>query len=88
MPDNKIPNPSTSLLDQDMRIHEVIALFGSNPNLAPILAELAEKSEGLSVVGSRVGTLTAKILEDGQLEIRFISRWPIRRSQLYPHPVW
>ena len=66
-----------TLIDLDLRIHEVIDLFGSNPKLMPIMAELAKKSEGLSAAGSRVGTLTAKILPDGELEIRFVSRWPV-----------
>jgi hypothetical protein len=83
MPPDKISTKKTgipinsSLVDQDMLIHEVIALFGSNPRLMPIMAELAKKSEGLIAAGSRVGTLTAKILSDGELEIRFVSRWPL-----------
>jgi hypothetical protein len=66
-----------SLVDQDLLLHEVIALFGSFQRLRPLMKELAEKSKGLSEAGSRVGTLTAKILPDGELEIRFVSRWPI-----------
>jgi hypothetical protein len=68
---------NSSLMEQDLRIHEVISMFGSNPQMMPILAELTKKSEGLSATGSRVGTLTAKVLPEGQLEIRFVSRWPI-----------
>ncbi len=66
-----------TLIDQDLLINDVIELFGSNKKLLPVLAELTKKSEELSESGSRVGTLTAKILKDGELEIRFISRWPL-----------
>lgn len=86
MPDNyektrKTSNPGIkidpTLVDQDLLIHEAVAMFGSNPRLIPLMAELAEKSQGLSDTGGRVGTLTAKILPDGELEIRFVSRWPL-----------
>lgn len=69
-----------TLVDQDLLIHEVVTMFGSNPKLVPLMAELAEKSRGLSDAGNRVGTLKAKILPDGELEIRFVSRWPIMRG--------
>jgi hypothetical protein len=70
----------STLVDQDLLIHEAVTMFGSNPRLVPLMAELAEKSKPLSNAGSRVGSLTAKILPDGELEIRFVSRYPIVRG--------
>jgi len=69
--------PKAEIADLDLRMPEVRLLFGQDPRIAPVIDQLAEKSQDLIQAGSRVGTLYIEVTKDGNLEIRFVSRYRI-----------
>ena len=65
------------IADLDLRMPEVRLLFGQDPRIAPVVDQLAAKSQDLIQAGSRVGTLHIEVTKEGHLEIRFVSRYRI-----------
>ena len=73
-------NNLTEIEDFDLRIDDLKEL-SMLERFKRLVAIVEENSSDLISAGSRVGSITASINTDGNLVIKFVSRYPIRKIE-------